>query len=359
MHREALDYRGMYKAAMRQGDAALGNYHRNVRVVAGGESFMVRVAMDDSQVMDLAVWPEEDILAAIHPHVTHAPRLIFSQRRSGGQGNARAGTGAAESLTLEPEFQVHSFIEGESIDGLYPHGYEIPVRVSNDIAEFFGELLRFPQDELPGLPSDWPTDGDSHGFGRVLLQFGRLLRGNHGKSSPGLFEMLEIPVDPFARLEDALVTLAARPFQLLHGDIHRGNMIWGNGQTFFLDWQLALWGDPVYDLADHVHKMGYEPADEVRAIHDWVRVAPDRCSRGLGEGLDFYLAYERVKSAVVDAVRWSHRIARETEGSDAQNVAVRQLAEKINQARPYWGREFTAPLTPARVARAVAEGGRG
>ena len=38
-------------------------------------------------------------------------------------------------------------------------------------------------------------------------------------------------------------------------------MILARGRTYFLDWELALWGDPVYDLAVHLHKMGYSPQE--------------------------------------------------------------------------------------------------
>jgi aminoglycoside phosphotransferase (APT) family kinase protein len=31
--------------------------------------------------------------------------------------------------------------------------------------------------------------------------------------------------------------------------------------TVFLDWELALWGDPLYELAVHFHKMRYQPGD--------------------------------------------------------------------------------------------------
>ncbi|MFE2057514.1 phosphotransferase [Streptomyces sp. NPDC059446] len=357
MCRAAPDYMAMYETAMLQESDVRGFYHRNVRVVVGEESFMVRVAMKDSEAMDLVVWPEEEILAALHPHVTHAPRLLFSSGGNDGAGDASDGRGGSKGLLPAPPFQVHSFIEGDSLDRVHPHGSEIPVQVSDDIAQFFGELLRFPQGELPEIPSGWPEDGDSRGFSLVLLRLGRFLRSDCGKSIPGLFEMLEIPEDPFALLEGASRRLAARSFRLLHGDIHRGNMMRGDGGTFFLDWQLALWGDPVYDLADHVHKMGYVPADEVRAVRNWVGVAPERCSRGWGEALDFYIAYERVKSSVVDTVRWSRRIVNEAEGSFARHAAVTELTGKINQARPYWGREFSTPLAPDRVARAVAETG--
>uniref|UniRef100_A0AAU3GT00 Aminoglycoside phosphotransferase family protein n=1 Tax=Streptomyces sp. NBC_01401 TaxID=2903854 RepID=A0AAU3GT00_9ACTN len=344
MRRETLDYMAMYEVAMSQGNDARGFYHRNMRVVVGDESFMVRIALENSQSMDLVVWPEEDVLAALHPHVTHVPRLLYAHERRAGHG---------------PLFQVHSFIEGEPLDTVHPHGSAIPVCVSDDIARFFGELLRFPQEKLPRLPPDWPTDGDSRGFGSVLLKLGRTLRDDLGKRCPVLFELLEIPEDPFAGLDRALSRLTPRPFRLLHGDLHRGNMIRGDGQTYFLDWQLALWGDPVYDLADHVHKMGYVPADEVRAVRNWANSAPGSCTRGLRDDIDFYIAYERVKSSVVDAVRWSRRISGEATGSEARNVAVSELTDKINQARPYWGRAFAAPLAPDRVARAAGEGADG
>ncbi|MFJ3276539.1 aminoglycoside phosphotransferase family protein [Streptomyces sp. NPDC086776] len=335
MDHDTPDFMAMFDAAMRPGSDARGYYHRNVQVTADGYSYMVRVPMEESEVMDLSIWPEHEILSALPPYFAHAPRLLYVHH--------------------DPYFQIQEFIEGDRVEDLHPHGESVPVRIVDEIVTLFAELLSFPESRIPPLPADWPADGDSNGFGSALLQLGRSLREGHGKEAPGLFERLGIPEDPFLQLEDGLTALAVRPFRLLHGDIHRGNMIKGARETFFLDWQLALWGDPVYDLADHVHKMGYTPDDKQRFIRGWLAVAPDNCKRRWSEDLTFYLAYERVKSSVVDTVRWSRRIAEAPTGSPAWRAAVHELTAKINQAQRYWSQGRSGALAADRVASAVME----
>lgn len=123
--------------------------------------------------------------------------------------------------------------------------------------------------------------------------------------------------------------------RLLHADIHRKNMILTDQEVTFLDWEFALWGDPVYDLADHIHKMSYR-ADELRAVTEgWERAAPEECRHQWRSGLDYYLAYEAVKSVVVDTVRWGRRIAA-AQGEDERRTLSHELAGKVAAASPHW-----------------------
>ncbi|MFC9754588.1 hypothetical protein [Streptomyces sp. NPDC056921] len=74
-----------------------------------------------------------------------------------------------------------------------------------------------------------------------------------------------------------------------------------------------------------------------------------------GSPMQFYIAYERVKSSVVDTVRWARRIAAEPTGSPARGKAVQELTAKINRARPYWFQGRSGVLAADRVASAVTE----
>jgi aminoglycoside phosphotransferase (APT) family kinase protein len=87
------------------------------------------------------------------------------------------------------------------------------------------------------------------------------------------------PVTSTARWRVARwTTLHPRPFRLLHTDLHRKNMIVSRGRTYFLDWELALWGDPVYDLAVHLHKMGCSPSEYEAAQAVWLASVPGEAS---------------------------------------------------------------------------------
>ncbi|MFF0635945.1 phosphotransferase family protein [Nocardia sp. NPDC004151] len=79
-----------------------------------------------------------------------------------------------------------------------------------------------------------------------------------------------MPDDPFTTIEAGWRTLESRPFRLIHADTHRKNMIIRDGrQVVFLDWELGLDCDPGYDVASHLHKMGYQPDEYATFLNLW------------------------------------------------------------------------------------------
>ncbi|OKK15198.1 hypothetical protein AMK16_28610 [Streptomyces sp. CB00455] len=329
-----MDALALYEQARAQGTTLAGHYNRNVRVQGDGSPVLVRIRAAASENMDLTLWPEAELLEAVNPYVASAPRLLH------------AGTG--------PDFQIHEFVSGPTVEELVPEGGPLPPAVLPAVEGLFGDLLRVPAAALPSLPAHWPRDGDTAGFAELLLGLVREIRQRGGGRSARLYEALGIPGDPCAVLHHRAGNLSRRPFRLLHADIHRKNMILGDaGRIAFLDWELALWGDPVYDLADHLHKMSYTPAERSGVMEGWQRAAPEACRSGWQADLDYYLAYEAVKSAVVDAVRWGRRIAASPEPEVRRSLAG-ELADKITAARPHW-EPGTARPPGLREIEAAAE----
>ncbi|WP_299539551.1 phosphotransferase family protein [uncultured Streptomyces sp.] len=337
MDLNASDFMGMYKVATARESGERGHYHRNVRVDAHGSSFVVRIPVPGVQVMDLAPWREDRVVGSLHPWVRSVPRLLFVHE--------------------DPYFQVQNFLPGKPVAQLYPAGRGIPDHLAGNVASFFADLLSFPVEEIPELPTDWPAGGDVRGFSAVMVEFGRALRLKYGEENPRLFADLDIPYDPFEALEREASRLTMRPFRLLHGDMHRGNMLVEERRTSLLDWQLAAWGDPVYDLADHLHKMGYTRSDERRAVADWIAVAPEACRRGWRDDLEFYLRFQRIKSAVVDTVRWSRRISSAPPRSTERRDLVLSLTATLARARPYWSTGAVNPMGEGEVLQAVLRSG--
>ncbi|GGU87831.1 hypothetical protein GCM10010211_62570 [Streptomyces albospinus] len=324
-----MDAMTLYEEARRRDDGHAGYYNRNVRVGSGDGPVMVRIPTPGAESMDLTVWSEPQLLEAIRPYVGAAPQLLHAQ--------------------AEPPFQIHEFIAGRSLDEVCPVGTALPGRVLDDIGELFGQLLRVPSGKLPATPAGWPGDGDTAGFAAALLALVRTIRAAGDPPTLRLYAELGVPDDPCGLLERRAGALRARPFRLLHADLHRGNMITDDRRTVFLDWELALWGDPVYDLADHLHKMSYLPGEDARVRALWERAAPAECRPGWLNGLGFYLGYERMKSAVVDTVRWARRIAAATTPEVRRSLAG-ELAAKYTAARPYW-----EPVAPVPTVDAVEQ----
>ncbi|TDD61251.1 hypothetical protein E1293_45095 [Actinomadura darangshiensis] len=126
-------------------------------------------------------------------------------------------------------------------------------------------------------------------------------------------------------------------------------MIVGNGATTFLDWELTLWGDPVYDLAVHLHKMAYLPEEEASLTTRWSSAMPSEHIVGWQDDLVAYRTHERIKSAIVDAVRYSQLFAQG--GSYPEDQLIDTMTAKLNAARPHW--HIPAPIDPRTVERAL------
>ncbi|MFJ4780250.1 aminoglycoside phosphotransferase family protein [Streptomyces sp. NPDC088762] len=328
-----MDAIALYEEAGARETVLSGFYNRNVRVETGCGPVLVRIRGSGSEHMDLTLWPEAELLEAIERHVPSAPRLLHASR--------------------DPEFQIHEYIPGPRVDEVAPDGEPLPDTVLKGIEGFFGTLLRIPASALPPMAGDWPADGDTAGFAELLMGLVRTIRHRGDEATGRLYEALAVPEDPCGALGDRARRLAERPFRLLHADIHRKNMILADdGHVAFLDWELALWGDPVYDLADHLHKMSYTPAQRQAVTEGWDRSAPDECRTGRRAGLDFYLAFEAVKSAVVDTVRWGRRIAGADDAVERERLCL-ELAGKLAAARRHWGAGSPPVPGPREIEAAV------
>jgi aminoglycoside phosphotransferase (APT) family kinase protein len=327
-----MDALALYENARAHEGSLAGFYHHNVRLDTDAGPVLVRTPGPAAEAMDLRLWPEAAVLEAIRPYVTQVPRLLHAH--------------------TDPEFQIHTFVEGQLVDDLVPDGRaRLPEAVLDGVERFFGELLRVPDGALPPVPADWPSNGDTTAFALLLLDGVRAIRARADAAVEGLYQELGVPADPGRLLAERAAGLSARPFRLLHADIHRKNMILTERSgVVFLDWELALWGDPVYDLADHLHKTGYARADRERVRSGWERVAPADCRVGLREDAAYYAAYEEMKSAVVDTVRWGRRIALAATAAERRGLAE-ELRGKLLRGGPHWGGGM--PVRPEGIERAA------
>jgi aminoglycoside phosphotransferase (APT) family kinase protein/cellobiose-specific phosphotransferase system component IIA len=307
----------LYREALARTDSASGFYNDNVKIAAPTGPVIVRIPIPETDVMDLAIWPESGVLRAIRDTITHAPRLLHAND--------------------SPRFQILEYIDGRLLDVSAPRGVHVPGHVIDDVADLFRRLGDVPRERLPPLPLDWPADGQSAAFARRLSAVTRAVYARFQPEFGQLFVELGIPVDPLSPIISRWAALQQRPFRLLHTDIHRKNMVLAGGRTYFLDWELALWGDPVYDLAVHLHKMGYQPVEHAAMETAWLTAVPGHAAENWQPDLNTYLAHERVKSAIVDTVRYTKLIARGAHTADREAELIGKLVDKLRAARTAGG----------------------
>jgi aminoglycoside phosphotransferase (APT) family kinase protein len=323
---------GLYQTALAAPWQATGYYNRNVRATDHGRAVLVRIPIPGAQQMDLRVLPEPELLVAIAPYVDVAPRLLHSSRH--------------------PVFQVHEYVEGDVVNALWPRGDHLPRRIIPSVVELLRRLQSVPREALPPIPADWPADGDTAAFGRALSNTTEdVYRRFRGRYWWALREF-QVPADPLRGVRERWLSMTPRPFCLVHCDIHRKNMILTADRVVFLDWELALWGDPVYDLAVHLSKMGYLEDERDRLVEEWVPAMPDAATAGWSEDLATYLAHEHVKEALVGCIRYMRLFEEGRLTSEEQEQLTVKLTTKMAVAHLTW--HGTDARSPARdVVRAA------
>jgi hypothetical protein len=107
----------------------------------------------------------------------------------------------------------------------------------------------------------------------------------------------------------------------------------------------------VYELAVHFHKMAYQPDERDAVLSGWLATMPaDRIS-GWERDLVAYRAHERVKSAIVDTVRYTQLIAGGELTAEGERHLLTKLTGKLNAAGEIWG--WTGQISQDEVEAAV------
>ncbi|MEU7221721.1 phosphotransferase [Nocardia iowensis] len=172
----------------------------------------------------------------------------------------------------------------------------------------------------------------------------------HAWPAGALYHKLGVPADPFEPLHGTWKALQPKPFRMIHTDLHRKSMIIRNGRTVFLDWELALYGDPVCDGAIHLHKMGYWPEEHRQFLTAWAAAEPEALCGNWEHDLEVYLVHEKIKSAVLDTVRYAKVIAEGTRTADHEQRLVHSLTDKLAAAAPLWGQKTSVDAAQVDAA---------
>ncbi|MFD8691517.1 phosphotransferase family protein [Streptomyces sp. NPDC059651] len=246
---------------------------------------------------------EDDLLRQLHGRVTRIPEIIEVDRG----------------------LLVQRFIEGRTLGHGVLTSKALSVRHRAQLGALFAELAALRIDDFDEFGTQWLCDGAERLVVHQLLRFTeeRVYR-EQGAPYRTLFDDLGVREGALDGLARQAETLTARPFSLLHGDLHRRNFIVdAAGDLWTIDWELAMIGDPLYDLATHLHLMRYSAQEEGRICRLWRRAVGERCPEGVAgweADLPVLLAYKRAQSVYTDVIR----AALDLRGSDGR-ADLRQL----------------------------------
>ncbi|MFD9501123.1 phosphotransferase [Streptomyces sp. NPDC060035] len=260
---------------------------------------------------------EELLLRALQGRVQRIPKII------------EAGPGV----------WLQGFVEGRTLGrGVLPSG-PLSARHSSQLGQLFEELAAVKTDEIDigriCRPEDRPEDGDCAGFLASLIQFTqKRVYLEHGAPYHGLFGQLGVSGAALEGLRSRAQALGSRPFVLVHGDLHRKNFIVDlRGDLWTIDWELAMIGDPLYDLATHLHLMRYADRERERICGIWeaaVEAARPDATAGWRRDLPVLLAYKRAQSVYTDVIRGA--LALEHPAGGLNRRALPGVAWRVQQA---------------------------
>lgn len=316
-----------------------GTAHLNTVVRVDGITFpvVVRRKLTSAERRERSILSEHAVLRAIEEsgEPVRAPRVL-----------------ALGASHLKDDFAIHSY-EGSGAGDLPPDHPVDGLRPAeaDHLVDQLGALARIGTEQLD------PTVGRTDFYQWLCDELARLVM-RLPKESQKLARELGLP-DGF-RLREILSRhrLTPRRPALLHGDLNPWNLVRRddrNGPLTIIDWEMAMIGDPLYDLVRHIHLTPTRPEIRQRMFDRWAARLPEKCTAGWQEEWKVYRWIEVVRSAYVD-------LDRLVTGADldAPNVrrAVDSYAMTLATARASLGLR-PSPTANPYLARALPHGQHG
>lgn len=284
-------------------EGPLSGYHHETYVfplpvetrVGGGGRWKCREPRESLLWFDRRCFDsEERLLTELQGHIDNIPDLI-----------------EVEGTVLQ------RFIEGDTLGALHASGTAVPDEQFDQILALFRQLVAVTPHTLLVKrrcePRDRAPEADSAGFlDRLIFFTEERVYGDNLPEYGELFADLKLDFDSFKQLRKHVAGLRDRPFCLLHADLHRENLIVDRERRLWaIDWELAMFGDPLYDLATHLYLMRYPLDQERRMTERWCALVESirpGSSRGWRQDLPRLLDYKKAQSVFTDVIRTSQSL---------------------------------------------------
>ena len=310
-----------------------GYYNHNYIVKHKGIYYVVRVPIPHSDSMDLRLISESVVLPFLAEQNFPAPRLLFR--------------------AADDSYYIHSYIPGTTVADIYNDRTSLPDWIASYLASQLYMLHNLDIRYLKTYYAGVATSPNTTEFFHNLV---RHINGIYETYSPEfgqLYEKLKFPNNLFDKILESGGNLSSRSFVVCHCDIHRRNLILiqNHKALIILDWELVLVTDPIYDIAVHFHKMGYNSFQEDLFLQTYLRLAHRLDDLLLYQSqIEIYRRLEKIKSAIVDSVRYAKDLHQLPLTSAAQYDYAVRYGRKLMQAREVWGLHGSDMiLDPARL----------
>lgn len=289
--RVGLPHDAVVEALSREGAApaehvfkGTGHLNTAVRVGRHGRPVIVRRRLNDRTRREPRFLEEHDVLlalAAVEGDVRAPQLLAFGTSKPNDAFAVHSYVGTADRIR-PPEHPV---------DGLSP-------READDLVDQLCALTRVPTERLHSSPSY----GDFYQW--LSAQLVKMVAALPEESRQ-LAVALGLP--DATRLRDLLGGRFVTPRNsvLLHGDLNPWNLVRDgeSGELTIIDWEMAMVGDPLYDLVRHLHLTPHSPGMRDRMLHRWSSQLDSGFTKGWEEEWRYYRCIEIVRSAYIDLDR--------------------------------------------------------
>jgi aminoglycoside phosphotransferase (APT) family kinase protein len=305
---DGAPWEDLYRQARGTVGPEAGLYHDNYVVRRDGTAYVIRAQRPLAEPdVEPRMYPEAAVLAALEPAGLAAPRLIHD---SGARG-----------------YLVISHQPGRPVADLYPPGTPLPDSAIEFVGAAMSALYRVDREALGAVrpQSPWRRAGDPEEFRPGLLRWLARVWASARPAEQECVRAMGLPAEPFAP-SGFPPGGAERAFRLCHGDLQRQNLLVARGDRYaVLDWELAVWGDPVWDVACHLHRAAYPPAQAESVRQRLLATCPDWTGSAREDrAYDAYLRIEQYRSLVLDCVRALRRGAGWDAATREREAAVYQ-----------------------------------
>ncbi len=154
---------------------------------------------------------------------------------------------------------VLEYIEGDSLNNIYSNNTPIGKNIINQVVEQICAMTEVDGKNLLKY-AKWNNNKTFFSFQCENTENVFL---NYYEKLHKLYNELGISEDVMKFLYEKSSQIdVKRKMSIIHGDRHKNNTILDGNNIVFIDWELACIGDVAYDIAFHLHHMGYSEEEE-------------------------------------------------------------------------------------------------
>jgi thiamine kinase-like enzyme len=294
-----------------------GHNNKNFIYYSDSHNYIVRINDSSTEKVDVGMLPESTVLLFLSEYAFPAPRLIYRD--------------------CERNVLVLTYQEGKTLYERFGAQEAISNNIVIGIAKQIKQLHGIGHPQVPSSEL-FATSPDTRAFYKKYLIATEKIYANLYCKYSYLFKILDFPNDPFGSLHHEASSLLARNFTLCHCDIHRHNVIIKpDNNLCFIDWELAMIGDPLYDIAVHLQKTRYTAEQETLFFQHY---ADGKDVEQFKNQVQIYRRLETVKYAITDGVRILECIRDGVSNNEITDMIMR-YHRKLELAYEVWDSHLT------------------